>query len=224
MAGARQRRAAEHGAPFRLPDRRQFLQARSELARRECRIASHRRAPVPRTHVLTDIAPEHVRPYSGALLFGNLAAQLNGEIRDAPRGIETLPGYQRRRGARLHAAHAGTATVRWRRVRRDLQRYQQLAEEKPRALLLIDQAGIPSDPPEARQARVGALQQGRGVDTDARFECSARGLAEQCVEARQSAPHDAVVILAPGVTRDPGALGVVESRGMRPGRLVKLAD
>ena len=67
-------------------------QARREVARRECRIAGHRRAPVPRTHVLADIAAEYVRPHGGTLRFGDLAAQFNGEIRDAPRGIETLPG------------------------------------------------------------------------------------------------------------------------------------
>ena len=58
--------------------------------RRGCerRIARHRRAPVPRTNVLANVAPEHVRPDARPLPLGNRAAKLDREIRDAPRRIQ----------------------------------------------------------------------------------------------------------------------------------------
>src|SRR5205823_916132 len=40
----------------------------------------------------------------------------------------------------------------------------------------------------------------------------------------QAAPHDVVIILAPGVARNPAAILAGEARGVRPRGLIELAD
>src|SRR5208283_5333301 len=77
-------------------------------------------------------------------------------------------------------------------------------EEKPGALLLIDDAGVLSHPADTREASEGSFDNGPGVNKDPgldawrqRFQSRAK-LFEFC-------PHYLVVILPPGVARNPGA-------------------
>ena len=69
----------------------------------------------------------------------------------------------------------------------------------------MDQAGVAADPAQARQARVGALQQRRRIHANFGLVARARPLGEQRVQPLQPAAHRGVVILAPGVARDPAA-------------------
>ena len=102
----------------------------------------------------------------------------------------------------------------------DFERRQDLAQKDPRADLLIDQAGVLADPAQAGLARVGALQQRRGVDADFVFVIA----AELRRQLFQTAAHDVVIIVAPGVARDPASAGVVASRWIAARAVVELAD
>ena len=48
--------------------------------------------PVPRTHVLADVATEHVVAYAGTHLFRNRAAEFNGEVGDTAAGVQRKIG------------------------------------------------------------------------------------------------------------------------------------
>ena len=130
------------------------------MARREGRLDRHRSAAVPGADVLADVAAEDVRADAGAMLLRNRAAQLDREVGDAERRVEPLPGHDGRGRAGVDAARAGAAAVGRRRVRRDVERHQQFAQEEPRAQLLVDQAGIPADPAQAGKARVARSSSG----------------------------------------------------------------
>src|SRR5260370_1230801 len=129
-------------------------------------------AAIPRTHILTDVAAEHMVSDFGAILLRDGAAHLDREVGDAQPGIESIGravGHDRRGWAGVDAARARAAAVRWRRIRLDLHRNQQLAEEKPGAHLLIDEAGVLADPAQAGPARIEPPPPRAGVDPDLVF-------------------------------------------------------
>ncbi len=70
------------------------------------------------------------------------------------------------RRTRVDAARARSATVRRRAIRRQRNRQQQFAQEKPRALLLIDQARIPANPAQSSRPRIGSFEQRRRIHAD----------------------------------------------------------
>src|SRR5439155_24429314 len=109
-----------------------------------------------------------------------------------------------------------------RRSRRNFKRDQKLAKKEPRAHFLVNQACIFSNPAETGTARIGTLEQRRGVDTDLPIEWPST-LAELFDQSLETAPHHVVVIFAPGVTRDPGEFIVIQMRRIGLGTVVKFA-
>ena len=108
--------------------------------------------PVPRTHVLADVATEHVVAYAGTHLFRNRAAEFNGEVGDTAAGVECEIGTSwnyRLCGAGIDAAGAGAASIGWRLIRFEVERYELLAQEKPGSLSLIDKTSVFSYPAQA---------------------------------------------------------------------------
>ena len=118
--------------------------------------------------------PKMCWPMPVAHLFRRRAMQFDREVRDAAPGIDFVawrarwPAWDKRRCSACRCRSDRAAGNRDR-----FERSQDLAQEHPRTDLLIDQAGVLADPAEAGLARVGALQQGRGVDADFVFMIAA---------------------------------------------------
>src|ERR1017187_5173014 len=115
--------------------------------------------------VLADVAAEDVRADGGAMFQGDGGAELDGEVRDAERGIDA-GGKDGGGGAGIDAALAGAATGGGRGIGRDVERDEEFAEKKPGAAPLVDEAGVFADPAERGTAGVGALKERRGLDAD----------------------------------------------------------
>src|ERR1017187_1471604 len=227
---ARDRAAPEHLAELLFGQRGQILQRWREVRGGEGRFPSRGRAAVPRTHILADIAAKNVASDGGPRLFGRRAAQLDGEVRNAqprierPRGaLHQSCGHDGLRRARLDAERTRAATVRWRLVRLQVERKQQLAQKEPGAHGLVNEAGVLGDPAQSGMPCVSALQQRRSVHANLPLERRRRRRAQTIHHARQSAPQHLVVILAPRVARDPRQIlpGELPRVGLRP--VVELA-
>src|SRR5215469_8301938 len=136
------------------------------MGRLELRGFRNRRAMVPRTNVLADIATEDVRSHRRPLGFRDRPAKFDGEIRNAEARVDRISALGGRRNDRtgwagIYTTRAGTAAIRRRGIFRigfDFERDQQFSQEEPRAALLIDEAGILADPAEAGLARIRPLQ------------------------------------------------------------------
>src|SRR5581483_4179775 len=88
-------------------------------------------------------------------------------------------------------------------------------KKKPRAHLLVDDAGILADPAHTRILREYALHDGPGVDITAGFNLRDR-LAQRSFYLLQAAQHCIVIILAaPGIARDPTPFRIPDLSGVR---------
>ena len=122
---------------------------------------------IPGADVLADIASKDMVAHFRAMRLWDWAFEFNREVRDAEPGIElpsALSGHEGRGGAGVDAARAGSATVGWRFGGGcgEIQRQENFAQQKPASAGLIDEAGILSNPAEAREPGVGAFEQRRG--------------------------------------------------------------
>src|SRR5450755_70617 len=199
------------------------------MRRGERRLPGRGRSSSPRAYVLTNIATENVTPDRFPQVLRSSPAQLNREIRNAQpriqRPLRPLPQsgrHNRLRGARLNASRARSATVLRRPIGIKVQRKQQLAQKKPRAHPLVDQAGILGDPAQPRMPRIRALQQRRGVHANLPLERLRRRRPQAFHHACQSAPQHVVVILGPGVPRDPRQILPAELRRIRLWTVIQL--
>ena len=126
-------------------------------------------SPVPRAHVLADVAAEHVAADGRAVLVRDRALDLDREVADAAARVEHVGRDQSAGGAGVQARGAGPAHVGARRVRLHLQVGDDLAEEEPRAVLGMQQTGVLAPRPQAGGGGVGALHDRSGVHVDARL-------------------------------------------------------
>src|SRR5271157_3069036 len=78
---ARDGRAAKHRAELVLGYGGQFLEWRRELPRLEGPVGGGRGAPVPRAHILADVASKNVAARSRPVLSRHSAAQLDRQVR-----------------------------------------------------------------------------------------------------------------------------------------------
>src|SRR5437867_4377258 len=97
---------------------------------------------VPRADVLADVAAEDLAAETGALPVGDGALQLDGQVADAARGVEDVRGGQGAGRARVEARGAAPAHVGAGGVGKQLEVGDQLAEEEPRAVLRVQEAGV----------------------------------------------------------------------------------
>src|ERR1039458_3973472 len=180
VAGARDGCAAEKVSEFGLAERSQLFERRREFAGVKGGGGANGGAAFPGADVLADVAAEDVRTDGGATLQGDGGAELDGEVRDAERGIDT-GWHDGGGGTGVDAAAAGAAAGGGRGIGRDIERDEQFAEEEPGAAPLVDEAGVFADPAERGEAGVGALQQRRGIHADSGFEWTGAA-AEERVE------------------------------------------
>ena len=112
-----------------------------------------RRAPVPRTHVLADVAAVDLRANRRPQRLVHRAARLDREIRQAARRVDDVGLDDGARSDTRRDSACTCRTDRRRRVRLELGVRENLAQEQPRAERRVDQARVLADPAEARPAR-----------------------------------------------------------------------
>src|SRR6266540_4540311 len=142
---------------------------------------------IPRAHVLTDVAAEHVRPDAAAKRLRNVAAMLDRQVRNAARRIEHGWLDDRAGGTGLQAQGARAALIERRRIDREREAAEDFPEKDPRAEAGIDHARVLANPSDAGMLGVHAFLHGTGVDVRARIERLWRRRAhprEQRLEAR----------------------------------------
>src|ERR1700728_4319137 len=89
-----------------------MFQRRRKMARLERGLMRNRRAPVPGTNVLANVAAEHMLADGGAQLLRRGCVQFNSEVRDAAAGVDFV-AFRRNglRGTSVDAAGASSAAV-----------------------------------------------------------------------------------------------------------------
>ncbi len=182
--------------------------------RRQQRFGPPLGASIPRADGLADVTSGEMgadRRFEGG---GDLAAVLDREVRDAAACVELGRRGEGSGGASLQAGGTGAAVTGRGLVRGQPHRREELAEEKLRAELRVDQAGILADPPEPCALRQLALEHRRSVDGGPPGRAG-NACREEAPEAGQPALDDAVVVLAAGIARDDDAI----ARRVELGRL-----
>ena len=174
--------------------------------------------PVPRAHVLADVAAEDVTAHPLARLLGDRTLHLDGQVADAPRRVEQVRRRQRTGRAGVQAGGAAPARVRPRRVGRELEVGDDLAQEEPGPVLGVEEARVLAPRAEAGRGRVRLLRDGPGVDVRPRLE-GPRLRAQGAHDPVQECLHHVVVVVAPGVAGDPAAVAGCVS-GVRVGGVV----
>ena len=146
----------------------------------------------------------------------------DGEVGDATARVELVRCGDRLRRADVDAARAGAAVrARW-LVDGQGQVGIDFAEEKPRSVVAIDQAGVLADPAQARVARERAFHHRRRVHEHAVPERADFG-GDAVGEFLQAPAHELVVVATARVTRDIGAFAVADRApvvGISAGRVV----
>src|ERR1035437_8416954 len=105
------------------------------LARGELGLAALHRELVPRANRQAIVAAIDAVAYSRAEFMRDRPLMLDGEIRNAAPRIEAVRLRKRRGRADVETGTACAATVRLRRIGRQIERGENRAEEKPRAIL-----------------------------------------------------------------------------------------
>src|SRR6185312_5912025 len=117
----------KHLREFFFRQRGQFRERWGEFARRKSGFMRHGSPLIPGTHVLADVATEHMIAHRAAVLFRNIFPKLNGEVRNAQASIK-FPSNRirgradRRRGTSVDTTRAGSTAVRRRSIRREIKR------------------------------------------------------------------------------------------------------
>ena len=163
--------------------------------------------------------PKMRLPMAGAQLFGNRAAQLDRQIRDAAARVELVRRDDGLRGADVEARPARAAVLGDGRVGRQRQVRVELAEQEPRAVA-VEQIRVLADPAEAGVARERLLEHGRAVDEDAIAELRRRARAIAVGESLQPLAQHLVIVAAERVARDIARRRIRE-RGARVARSVR---
>src|SRR5262245_10856365 len=130
-------------------------------------------AAVPRTDVLTDVAPDDLARDCRAqqLFYG--AARLDREVRHAPRGIEDVGLGDGTGRARVDTASAGAALIDAGAVGLELRTGEHLRKEEPGPERRIDEAGVLANPAKARLLGEHTFLHGAVVDARERFDPAA---------------------------------------------------
>src|SRR5258706_1187622 len=199
-------------APEALPERGlveagQLLQRRGveSRTRLEGRATLTEALAVPGTDVLADVAAEDVAAEPLAPVFRDSALDLDGQVADAARGVEDVRRGECLGGARLEAGRAAAAHVGPWPVGGQLQVGHDLAQEEPRAVLGMEEARVLAPRPEAGGRRPGPLDDRPGVGVGPARN-RPRLFPQAVHEAVEHRLQHVVVVITPGVARDPAAV------------------
>src|SRR5271157_4382474 len=188
--------------------------------RLEFRHPADRSFTVPRANILADVASEDLSSDASAQFFRDRAALLDGEIRNALGGVELIRRGKRIRRTNIETARAGAAAVRRRQIGCQFQRSEHHAEEKPRAQLLVQDAGVLANPANSRALGEDALDHRTSVNVTPgprRRNILLRTNFKQprFQRAQFFEYHIVVVVLRPRVARDPALRRRARVRGVR---------
>src|SRR5262249_43596248 len=128
------------------------------------------RFAIPWADVLTDVAAKHLRAHSTSQFFCDLTALLDREIRDAAVRIELIGPNQCSSWTRLNTSGTGSASVCSWSIGFEFDRSENDSQEKPRSLLLVDDASVLSHPAHTRVFGVYPLGNGSGIDVAAHLD------------------------------------------------------
>src|SRR6185295_13052773 len=131
---------------------------------------------VPRTDELAVVAAVHAVADKGAQLLRDRALVLDREVRDAAARIELVGAADRLRRAHVDAALAGAAPVRLFLVDWKWEIAVDLAQEKPRASLSIEEQRVLPAPPDSGARSELDLEHRRRVGEHAVAEGARFGL------------------------------------------------
>ena len=129
---------------------------------------------------------------------------LDGEIRNAAPRIEAVRLRKRRGRADVETGTACAATVRLRRIGRQIERGENRAEEQPRAILARDQIGVLALPAETGFFGNRLFHHCRGVDEH--FHLAASIFNQPARDLLEPRLDQLVIVVALGVDRDGGAV------------------
>ncbi len=169
VAGAVDRGVAEELLELGFGKTRHCFKRRGKVGGGEGGLRSVWSLTVPGADVLTNVTAEDVGAHAAAMLFGDWPAEFDGQVGDAAAGIDgpsPVEGDDCLGGARFDTAVTGAAAVRGRAIGGEIERREDLAQEKPGALAFMNQTGIAANPAQAGFAGVGAFEQRGGVAAD----------------------------------------------------------
>ena len=135
---------------------------------------------------------------------------LDGEIRDAAARIEPIRRGERGGGADVDAGAAGAATVRLRRVRRQLERGEDRAEKQPRSELPRNKIGVLALPTHAGGGGERFLHDSRGVDEH--LHVAAASCDEPTRQRLEPRLDDVVVVVGLGVDGNGAPVALAQDR------------
>jgi predicted PurR-regulated permease PerM len=213
-------RAVERGAtittaPFAGAHRQPLWASGRSLGHRFIATAGAGRSVVPGADLLADVAAEDVRAEGVLDRIGQRAPVLDRPKSQATAGVEDSGGKQRARGARLQAGHAGAALLGNRLVGRQVEVGHDLGQQYVRPEIRVDETAILADPAEPRRGGKGPLEQGCRVHTDAVAERGRDSVGRATRHAVGAHTQCAVIVGAPRIPCDLGAVG----RPVRLGRV-----
>jgi hypothetical protein len=168
-----------------------------------------------RTHLLTDVAPEHPVPHGRPQLPRYRPAVLDGQVRDAAarvhhrRAVGSEPQQCTGR-TRVHARGTRAAVVAVeRRVVLQLDLEEQRREEDVRAAPRVQQHRIAAVPAQPRTLRQLPLQHRTRVDVrPRRIQAASRLHLQPAQQRQQPLPDHRVVVAAARVPRDDAAISL----------------
>src|SRR5687767_9782166 len=217
------RRALDERAQLIVRSASQFDEARQIQtgARLPRRIRGRRCRLVVRTDLLTDVAAIHLRADCRVILRRHFTAMFNRQVRQAPRGIEHARFDERAGRARLQASGAAAALLEPLAVGLESERCDDLAEEKPRPELGVDQTRVLANPAQPGVLRVNPLLNRTAIHVRPGLEPFELLRPERATDPRKQSIEahlqDVVIVVAPGISGDTGDVGgeVVRVRSRR---------
>ena len=210
--GALDGRAGEALAEGGIVERQQLGQRRRIRARQRLQLGQARGLGelVPRAHGEAVVAAEHAVADRLAELRGDVALVLDRQVGDAAARIELVGRGERLGRADVEAAAAGAAMIDLGRIRLQLRRGQDGAEEQPRAELARHQIGVLALPAQPRRLAQRLFHQRRRVDED--LDVGAAGAGKAAGDALEAGADDVVIVLALGIAGDGAAAGLRQDR------------
>lgn len=211
ITGAAYGRALGAGQKFIFIPAKQIQQAGvvERMARRKIAFTGGLGVTVPGADQLAIIAAENPVAHGLAEFQRNGAARLDGEITDTAPRVELIGCDDGARRANINTGTATAAVRAHRRIHRQGEVGEQLAEKKEGAGLTVDDQGVFADPAEAGLLRHGFFQYRCGVDKSAVTHGAAAG-DNTVGQLLQALADHLVVVTTQRVAGNIGAAAVLQ--------------
>ena len=166
---------------------------------------------VVRTDILADVTAEYVITGQGAHLPRHASLDFDGQVGNTTPAIQQVGAHQGPRGAGLDAQIALSAPISDRPVTFKLEAEKKFAEEKPGPSAGMDERGVFSDPSDSGQRAEFPLEHRSGIHIRPSLDRLPHFGSDLCQKLCQAGFQNFVVVIPPGVARDPTPLPVLRS-------------